>query len=435
MTRPVPNDAFAPATQSPVPTPGTPPLAPPPAGKPPRRRWRAALGLLVVAGLGVGGWLWQRDNAAAPASVVTVPVTVGDVETSVLATGLLKPSSLVAVGAQVSGRVETLAVGIGDQVKAGDLIARIDPVPRENALRTARANLAEVEAERREADATLGQQKRLLERRRVAGAGVTQTDLEAAEADVAITEAQIAALEARIESAKVAVEDAEVDLGYTRITAPQDGTILAVVTQQGQTVNATQTTPTIVVMGELSTMSIEAGISEADVVNVHSGQDVWFTILGQPAVRHEATLTAIAPAPTSITSDTLLTGTTSDAVSTTSSEAIYYNGLFSVPNPSGELRTYMTAEVHIVLARAEGVTTIPSLALGARTADGKRRVTVARDDGTTEVREVEVGLDDRTTAEIRAGLVPGERVVLATGGEATGTTQKGGQMGPPPMGF
>lgn len=430
MTRPVPNDAFAPAPQQPAAT----PAAPPPARRPRARRWRPVLAVLVVAGLGVGGWLWQRDRDAAPASLVTVPVPVGDVETSVLATGLLKPSSLVAVGAQVSGRVETLAVGIGDPVKTGDLIAQIDPVPRQNALRTARANLAEVEAERREADATLDQQRRLLDRRRVAGAGVTQTDRDSAEADVAITEARIAALDARIESAKVAVEDAEVDLGYTRITAPQDGTILAVVTQQGQTVNATQTTPTIVVMGDLSTMSIEAGISEADVVNVHPGQEVWFTILGQPAVRHQATLTAIAPAPTSITSDTLLTGTTSDAVSTTSSEAIYYNGLFSVPNPDGQLRTYMTAEVHIVLARAEGVTTVPSGALGPRTADGRRSVTVARPDGTTEIREVEVGLDDRTTAEIRSGLAPGERVVLAPGGSA-GSPQGGGRMRPPPMGF
>ncbi|MBB5223319.1 macrolide-specific efflux system membrane fusion protein [Amaricoccus macauensis] len=402
----------------------------------PTRRWRPGLALVLALVLALAGWLWWRTDTAPPVALVTAPVTIGDVETSVLATGLLKPTSLVAIGAQVSGRVETLAVAMGDRVKAGDLIAEIDPVPRQNALRIARANLAEVEAERDEANATLGQQQRLLERRRgMAGAGVTQSDVDAAEADVAITEARIAALGARIESAKVAVEDAEVDLGYTRITAPQDGTILAVVTQQGQTVNATQTTPTIVVMGELATMSIEAGISEADVVHVHPGQEVWFTILGEPDVRHAASLTAIAPAPTSITSDTLLTGSSSAAVSTTSSEAIYYNGVFSVPNPDGRLRTYMTAEVHVVLDRATAVPTIPSAALAARTPDGRASVSVARADGTTESRDVEVGLDDRTTAEIRSGLTEGERVVLGSGSDGTGGAPGMSRRMRPPMGF
>lgn len=385
----------------------------------------------------MGGWLWLRAAPAAAPALVTAPVATGTIEQSVLATGLLKPTGLVAVGAQVSGRITTLAVTLGQQVGAGALIAEIDPVPRQNALRIAEAALAEVHGELAEQRATLKQQQVVLARQRsLAGSAVARSQLDIAEADVAVTEARIAALGARIQSAEVAVEDAEVELGYTRITAPRAGTVLAVVAQQGQTVNATQTTPTIVVLGDLGTMSIEAGISEADVVRVHPGQEVWFTIVGDPATRYAATLRSIAPAPASITKDTLLTGEQSGSTSTTSTEAIYYNGLFTVPNPDGRLRTYMTAEVHVVLDRAEAVPTVPSAALGARNPDGTRTVRVALPDGGVEERAVEVGLDDRTNAEIVAGLAPGERVVI---GQADGTSARSlaaaARRGPPPMGF
>ncbi len=426
--------------RTPAATPLT-PIPPMPDAGAKRRPWRrigwiAALLAVAVAG---GVWTWQRSAGAEPAAVTTAPVSVGTVETSVLATGLLKPTDLVAVGAQVSGRITRLAVTLGQEVKAGDLIAEIDSIPQENALRIAEAGLAEARADLAEQQATLTEQQRVMERQRalVARSAVAETAYDTAASDVAVTEARIAALQARIAAAEVAVENSRVDLGYTRITAPTDGTILAISAQQGQTVNATQTTPTIVVMGALGTMSIEAGISEADVVHVTPGDEVWFSILGDPDARFTATLASIAPAPTSITRDTLLTGETSDAVSTTSSEAIYYNGLFTVPNPDGRLKTYMTAEVHLVLDRAVDVPTIPSAALGARNADGTRAVEVLGADGATETRAVTVGLDDQTRAEVRSGLALGEQVVTGTASgtaaQATSTSQT--RRMPPPMGL
>src|SRR3546814_1790453 len=100
----------------------------------------------------------------------------------------------------------------------------------------------------------------------------------------------IEALEAQIVEAEVAVEIARVDLGYTKITAPIDGTVLAIVTQEGQTVNATQSAPTIIVIGQIDVMTVRAEISEADIVRVRPGQQVYFTILGDPDHRYEATL-------------------------------------------------------------------------------------------------------------------------------------------------
>lgn len=410
--------------------PGTRPAEAPTVRRRRRRPWRALFGLLVVAGAIAGAVAWRTGYfEAPPPPLVTAPVTVGDVEETVLATGILKPVKLVAVGAQVSGRITALQVGLGQEVKTGDLIAEIDSVTQQNALKTAEASLANVRAQKVEKEAalvlteqTLARQKTMLSQR----AGV-KADLEAAEADVSTTRAQIAALEAQIVEAEVAVETARANLGYTRITAPIDGTVLAIVSQEGQTVNAAQTAPTIVVLGRLDTMTVRAEISEADVVRVQPGQPVYFTILGDPEHRYEATLQSIEPAPESITSDRALTSTASSSSSSSSassSSAIYYNGIFEVPNPDRRLRTYMTAEVHIVLARAAGVLTVPSVALGRRNRDGTATVQVAGPDGQAVERRVEVGLNNKITAEIRSGLSEGEKVV-------TGSAQAGASADAP----
>lgn len=417
---------------------GAPVLAPDPVSEPVRgarrgRIWKRG-GLALVVVLGAGLWLGRGVlfPEAAPV-VMTAPVVRGTVEETVLATGILKPSGLVAVGAQVSGRITKLAVELGQVVKAGDLVAEIDSIPQRNALRTAEATLAAVQAQRVERRATLTQQERVLARQRVLAetSAISQSTLETAEADVAVTQAQIEALDAQIEAAKVGVETAQVDLGYTRITAPSDGTILAVVAQEGQTVNAVQSTPTIVVLGALDEMIIQAEISEADVVRVTPGQKVWFTILGEPRKRYEAALASIAPAPVSITNDSALSGSSNSTTTTTSTEAIYYNGKFVVPNPDGRLRSYMTAQVHIVLGTAENALTVPSAALGAENPDGTRAARVQGADGVIETRAVTVGLNDRTVAEVRAGLAEGEKVVTGDGTAATASPPGG----PPPPGF
>lgn len=164
------------------------------------------------------------------------------------------------------------------------------------------------------------------------------------------------------------------------------------------------------------------------------GQPVYFTILGDPNTRYEATLQSIEPAPESITSDSSITSsstTASSSSSTTSSSstsAIYYNGVFAVPNPDNYFRTYMSAEVHIVLGQAKNVLTIPSSALGGKSAEGSRTVQVVSDNGKRIRRNVMVGLNDNVSAEILSGLSEGENVVV---GEASTATTKSSSGGPP----
>jgi macrolide-specific efflux system membrane fusion protein len=403
------------------------------------RRGIAALVLLVA--LGGGGWYFRdRLRPAEAPQLLTAAATLGDIEQTVLANGQLKPARLVAVGAQASGRVTSLPVQLGQVVKQGDLIAEIDSMTQQNSLRTAEANLANIRAQRDQAAANLVLAEQTLARQRLtlSQRATSQADYDSAQASLMATRAQIASLDAQIAAAQVAVETARVNLGYTRITAPIDGTVLAIVTQQGQTVNANTTTPTMVVLGDVSTMTIIAEISEADVVNVRPGQDVFFNILGDPRRRIRAQLGSIDPAPQSITSDSSISSASSSGVSSSSSsssgsssQAIYYYGRFDVPNPEGRLRTYMTAQVNIVLGRAQGVVTIPSSAL-VRGQGGQQAVRVQAEDGSVSVRQVQVGLNNRIRAEIRSGLAEGERVVT---GDRAASGASGGFRPPPRMGL
>ncbi len=381
-----------------------------------KRRRRAVF--MALATLLLLAWLLHRTFKPEPApELVLAPVLRGDIEQTVEATGTLKPSHLVSVGAQVSGRIETLHVKLGDKVAAGDLIAEIDSRTQRNALQSAEAALRSARANRNALAASLRQYELTLQRqeRMLASQATSRADFEAATAEVDATRQRIVALEAEIAQRRTEVDSAQTSLEYTRITAPIDGTVLAVVSRQGQTVNAVQSAPTIVMLGNQDTMTVYAEISEADVVRTALGQEVFFTILGDQDRRYTSTLREIAPAPESITNEDNAGPFAQTSGAGANRTAMYYNGLFDVDNSDGQLRTYMTAQVRIILGRAAGVLTIPSSALGARASDGSYTVQVPGADGRAQARRVEIGLDDQVQVEIRSGLDEGDQVVLGAG--------------------
>lgn len=388
------------------------------------------IAVLLIA-LVLYGIFWQQKATLSNSSLMTASVTRGDIEQTVLATGTLKPSRLVAVGAQVSGRITSVKVQLGQEVTQGDLIAEIDSVTQANDLRTAEAALLRLKAQRVEKEATLKLNEIALRRQQkmLQQSVAAQADLESAEADVAITKAQIEAIDAQIIEGQVAIETAQANLGYTKITAPVDGTVLHIVSQEGQTVNAMQSAPTIVILGQLDVMTIRTEISEADIVRVKPGQAVYFTVLGDREKKYTATLEAIEPAPESITSDSSISSASTSSSAT--EEAIYYNGVFTIANPYGHLRTYMTAEVHIVLGQAKDVLLVPSAAL-TQDSTGAYSVRVVEQGNQLVARKVEIGLNDNITAEVRYGLQEGEQVVTGEAAQTSGSSSVGG---PPPMGF
>lgn len=401
------------------------------------RRLKIAATLIAVVAAGVVAATRLSGTQGKAQSYITAPVIVSDLREEVLASGTLKPARLTAVGAQVSGRITALNVRVGDTVKAGDVIAQIDPVTKQNDLRSSEASLKNYRAQKIEKEAALVLAEANLARQQatLAQRATSRSDFDSADSTVRQTRAQIAALEALIVGAEASVETARVNLEYTRITAPIDGTVLATVVQEGQTVNAVQSAPTIVVLGQLETMTVRAEISEADIVKVKPGQALYFTILGDQDHRYEARLEQIEPAPESIKSDASFSSTTTSSTSSSSSSststAIYYIGVFNVPNEDLSLRTYMTAEVHIITGEAKRVKVIPALAL-MRKSDGRSTVRTLDASGDVREREVKTGLNDRTMVEIRSGLSESERVVTGEASEQTASrSMPGGLPGSP----
>jgi macrolide-specific efflux system membrane fusion protein len=369
-------------------------------------RWRYAFAALALLALAVGVKLYFFPTNKTPA-FVTATAALGDIEQSVLATGTLQAFKQVSVGAQASGQIKTLNVALGDSIKKGQLIAEIDAMKQQNDLRNTEAALLSAEAllgsrqaSLKQAELSFRREKELL----AADASSRQT-FEQAEATLGTSRADVKTSEAQIAQARIAADTAQVNLSYTRILAPMDGVVVALVALQGQTVNANQNAPVIIKLALLDTITVKAQISEADVVRVKTGQKVYFTILGAPEKRYYTTLRSVEPAPDTIVTDTATTVNTATA--------IYYNGLLDVPNPDGLLRISMTAQVYVVLNEAKGVVIIPSAAIKQTGRRGPASVRVVNAEGNAEKRAVKVGIDNNVNAQILEGLVVGDKVVLS----------------------
>lgn len=364
---------------------------------------------VVLAGLTYAAWgvVFPKD---VPVPVITAKAVRANLEESVLASGLMEASKMVSVGAQVSGQIKSLKVALGDKVLKGQLVAEIDSLPQQNALRNAEASLENIRAQHWAGQAALKEKEAAFLRQKALSKrdATSKEKFQASEADYESAKASVAALEAQIKAAEISVDTAKVNLGYTNITAPIDGTVVAIVTEEGQTVNASQQAPTIIKLAQLDLMTIKAEISEADVTRVKVGQKVRFTILGEPDRFYEAVLRAIEPAPQSIKDGTAASSTTA------SSSAIYYNGLFDVPNEDGKLRISMTAEVTIVLNESKNAVSIPRTALGTLAPDGTYSVrVVVGPDLRQEIRQVRAGINNNVSVEILSGVREGDEVVVS----------------------
>jgi len=381
--------------------------------------------LIVILLCGAGYWGWtqyaSKDDQAPPQ---TARVMRGSVSETVLASGTIEAKQLISVGARTSGQIETMAVALGQTVAAGDLIAQIDSQDQHNDVLQAEAELANINAQIAAKHASLKKAQLSLDRLTELNKQnyASQEDVESAIADLAVYEAELEALAAQKSSAEVNVSTAKIALDRTTVTAPISGTVVAVVVDEGQTVNANTTSPTLVKLANLDKMLVKAEISEADVVHVAAGQKVSFTILGEPDNAFAATVRDIEPAPSEIED--------SDTIST--DEAIYYNGILEVDNPDHVLRIGMTTQVSVVLDEALDVLTVPAAALNTD-AEGQRFVMVYdATSGAEKMQPVEVGLNDKVTAEIISGVSEGDWVV--TGAAVAAYTGSSGRMGPG-MGF
>ncbi|GAB3049507.1 MacA family efflux pump subunit [Acinetobacter apis] len=407
-------------------------------------------------------WQWLKPKNEQP-QYITEAVTRGDIESTVLATGTLNASQTLSVGAQVSGQVRHMYVHLGDQVKRGQVIAKIDSETQENTLQNSSANIRSLQAQRLQQEALLQEARLAYVRQKsmLSQDATSRANYEGAESKFKAAAAQLNVIDAQIEQARLSESTARTNLGFTRIIAPMDGTVVAIVTNEGQTVNANQTTPTIVKLAKLDQMTIKSQVSEADIMKIEKGQQIYFTTLGDEKKRY-ATLTQIEPAPDSITSDT----------TSTTNTAVYYNALFDVPNSDGKLRINMTAQVYIVLNAAKDAVLVPSSALsssklvlganGTAASDPKNKpkvkpleLTAAQksliqagkaslnsvrvfDNDQVYPQQVLIGINNRVSAEVLAGLKEGQQVVIADSSDSSAANAKASnnrKRNGPPMGM
>lgn len=373
--------------------------------------------ILTAAGLSAA-FLHPGDDGQ---KYVLATATRGSVEQTITAMATLQPSEYVDVGAQVSGQLKKIHVKPGVSVEQGQLLAEIDPIVPQAKVQAGRAQLQSLRAQlaERRAQARLAEQVHLRQQRLMAARATAAETVEGAEASYRAAQAQVASLEAQIEQTESTLRADEASLGYTRIYAPIAGTVLTLTARQGQTLNTNQQAPVILRVADLSTMTVQAQVSEADVGRLKPGMAAYFTTLGRTDRRWHGTLREILPSPEVLNS------------------VVLYNAQFDVANEDRALLPQMSAQVFFVQEAADNVILLPVSALhdlergGSRDQPVRARVWVM-EGGRVQDRMVMVGIRNRIMAEIRDGVRDGEQVVIGLADDREARPSGGSALGPRP---
>ena len=391
-----------------------------------KQRRNQVIGLLVLAGLVAGGWYWYASAAREPEQNAQRPMTIarGTIQEVVTSQGKLEAKQYVDVGTQVSGQIKKLHVDIGDAVKQGQLLAEIDPRVYQSQVEANEAKLNSLRAQlnQQKAQLTLAEQNLKRNRDLFGVNAVSQQALQETESEAAVAKAQVASIQAQIQETESNIRGNQTNLSFTKIYAPLSGTVTTRPAREGQTLNASQSAPTILQIANLDTMTVRAQVAEADVTKLKQGMPVYFTTLGNTERRWQGIVRQILPAPQIV------------------NEVVLYDVLIDVKNEGRQLMTGMTTQVFFIFGKAENVTIAPAEVLTRRAADhdndsGKAyRVTVVTDKG-REQRIIHVGLQTRTQAEVTAGLEAGERILVnRSQGQGTAAAQntplRGGNNAP-----
>ena len=363
---------------------------------------------------------------------VTEPVSRGEVVSYVTASGRLRARNTIKVGAEVSGQITRVNVDFNSQVRAGQVLAVIDPTRFQARVQQAQAQvalgqaaLAQANAAMTRAQAEVAIQQRndarsqdLVSRGFVSEAARDNVinQLAAARAGVATATAQIASARAQIQQSSAELTNARLDLRRTVIIAPASGIIINRLVEPGTTVAASFQTPSLFeIAADTTRMQVEASVDEADIGLIRDGQRVYFTVDAYPGERFPANVTQIRKG------------------STETQNVVSYLTILEVDNGDGRLLPGMTANVQIVTGTRPNVTRIATQALrfrpraADRPEDAEDSDTAPRPTGATApitvyvatdddyrpaAREVRVGLQGEDYVEILTGLRSGERVLI-----------------------
>jgi HlyD family secretion protein len=389
-----------------VPFPVTPPVVTPtikPASRS-RKYWLIAglLSLLVVAAVAATWWALDERSTV---HYVTVSVAKGAVTRTVTSTGTVNPELTIIVGTAVSGIIQELSCDYNTLVKKGQVCAKIDPRPYQSVVDQNRANLAVAKAQLEKDQANLTYAKLALGRAAtlLPTHAVSQDAYDSAKSTYDQALAQITFDEATIQQRQASLDAARVNLDYTNIVSPVDGTVVSRNVTMGQTVAASFQTPTLFLIAtDLTKMEVDANVSESDIGGIKIGNKATFTVDAYAKRTFEGTVSQVRQSPQTV------------------QNVVTYDIVISVDNSDLTLMPGMTAASRIVIDQRNDVIRVPNQALryvakgvagGAK--PGQAQIWVLRDGKPVPIPVV-VGLDDDNFTEIVSGDVsPNDLVITA----------------------
>ena len=374
-----------------------------------RRFWLVGGVLLVLAAAGAA---WWGMRGTVTVRYVTAAATRGAVTRTVTATGTVNPELTIIVGSYVSGVIRQLYCDFNTEVKSGQICAKIDPRPYQMMVNQDKANLAIAKAQLEKDKANLAYAKVNYERNRwlAERKSVSQDAADVAKNAYDQAQAQVGLDEATIEQRQAELDAAEINLGYTDITSPVDGTVVSRNVTQGQTVAASFQTPTLFLIAtDLKKMQVDTNVSESDIGGIKKGDEATFTVDAFPKRVFKGTVSQVRQSPQTV------------------QNVVTFDAVVGVNNEDLALKPGMTASTRVIVAHRSDVVRAPNQALryapgglaGIEAApampnstDGSR-LWVLRDGEPVPVPVV-FGLDDENFTEIAKGeLHPGDQVIIA----------------------
>jgi HlyD family secretion protein len=434
--------------------------------------WLAVLPVVLA----VAGALWWSQRAAADAvQYRSAKIERGDLQATVASSGAVSPVALVTVGTQVSGQIRDLLVDFNSEVKAGQLLAQIDPETFEYKVRsaqadvdaaraavaTAQANVLAAQTQVSRAQVDLGEAQRDLERKQslVEKQFIAQSEadkaralvntngeaLKAVQAQVGVAQAGVKSAEASVAQREAAMAQARIDLARTRITSPVNGIVIKRSIERGQTVAASLQAPELFIIAQnLHDMQVEAAIDESDVGRIRNGQKASFNVDAFPGQTFEGQIRQVRKAASNV------------------ANVVTYVAVVGFSNPQGLLLPGMTANVRIVTEQRADVLKLPNAALRLRIAgvepgaavpaasasaprpqEGGRsaargRIYVRDADGKPRALNVRLGVSDGNMTELlpatdaASALAEGTEVLVGTKSVAAGSMRAPAGAGPRP---
>lgn len=340
-----------------------------------------AAGAVALVLVGALGWWWTQRGGSTEVQYRTGKIERGPLQSAVSASGSVSPVTQVTVGTQVSGQIKDLYVDFNSEVKAGQLLAVIDPETFEYRVRsaqadvdaaravvlTAQANVMASRAQVSRAQTDLAEARRTHDRNlMLVGKGfiaqstadqsnalvnTSAESVKAAEAQLGVTDAQVKSAQAAVAQREAALAQARIDLARTRITSPVNGIVIKRAIEKGQTVAASLQAPELFVIARnLRDMQVEASIDEADVGRIRNGQKASFTVDAFPGQTFEGAISQVRKAALNV------------------SNVVTYVAVVTFSNTDGRLLPGMTANVRVVTDMRDNVLKMPNAALRVRIA-------------------------------------------------------------------